>query len=514
MTSFKVAIMGVAAMALSGCATLTHFNKTEVIEDDNDQPILVETAVDAKQRVILSARQWDSSAPTPEPTAPGEGKLEGNWSWRHCAEPSPDVFSVLAASLDGEGTFGLSPTEKQLAASLKGSFSEGASTINRTQTVNLLREMMYRTCERFMNGAYSTDEFTVQAIRDQRAIVAILAIEQLTGSVQTSSRLGSAGGVGDASKVVEILDGALKVADEAQTAAAKAKTAYDGQAATAFEEKDGKKVCKTGSDGDDCRKKKTALDDAEKTAKDKRSHYEALLAVASKGAGGLSATAGGSSQTTTLVNYQPSGTDIAAVAASVENIVEAAYQKPEIELLCIRAILDPSNEDAKGAFDKWPALQNICEEAFRASILISIAERAKGASTEESTALADRAGVSAPAATQSSPPPASATTPRLYIQYGAKAQQAAAAALRDALQADPVTRGGSLRVMEGLDLVPSAPDKNQVRYYFAGDLPAAQSVANLIRKQLGAGEMIEVVQVSTGGKKVAFGTLEFWFRKP
>ena len=38
-----------------------------------------------------------------------------------------------------------------------------------------------------MNGAMSEEQFLVQAARDQRAMIAILAIEQLTGVVLPSS---------------------------------------------------------------------------------------------------------------------------------------------------------------------------------------------------------------------------------------------------------------------------------------------------------------------------------------
>lgn len=58
--------------------------------------------------------------------------------------------------------------------------AEAASTTERIQTINLLRESMYRTCERYLSGAINHESFVVQAGRDWRAMLAILAIEQLT----------------------------------------------------------------------------------------------------------------------------------------------------------------------------------------------------------------------------------------------------------------------------------------------------------------------------------------------
>ena len=60
------------------------------------------------------------------------------------------------------------------------SIAQSAATAERTQTINLLRESMFRTCERYMNGAIDRTSFVVQAGRDWRAMIAILAIEQLT----------------------------------------------------------------------------------------------------------------------------------------------------------------------------------------------------------------------------------------------------------------------------------------------------------------------------------------------
>ena len=65
------------------------------------------------------------------------------------------------------------------------SISESGASIGlRTQTITVLRDMMYRLCERYLNGATTESEFVTQAGRDRRLIVSVLAIEQLTGAVQ------------------------------------------------------------------------------------------------------------------------------------------------------------------------------------------------------------------------------------------------------------------------------------------------------------------------------------------
>ncbi len=103
---------------------------------------------------------------------------------RICSEPPPDVFSAIAASLAANA----SPAKGgAVSVGLSASLSENAATIERTQTINILRESMYRTCERYMSGAISENEFIVQAARDQRVMAAVLAIEQLTGVQKAAS---------------------------------------------------------------------------------------------------------------------------------------------------------------------------------------------------------------------------------------------------------------------------------------------------------------------------------------
>ena len=110
--------------------------------------------------------------------------------YRMCAEPAPDVFSIYALAATAQGNIetnpvaGGAPGQTRAGGNFALSSSETASTIERTQTINLMRESMYRTCERYLSGAISAETMQIQAARDQRAMVAILAIEQLTGIVK------------------------------------------------------------------------------------------------------------------------------------------------------------------------------------------------------------------------------------------------------------------------------------------------------------------------------------------
>lgn len=112
---------------------------------------------DAYQRSVFIAQ-----APSDE-----KGQL------RFCAEAAPDAFSALSASIAAEGNI------KDKTASLNASINQTGTAFARTQTINMLRESMYRTCERYLSGAISKETMIVQAARDQRMMVQILAIEEL-----------------------------------------------------------------------------------------------------------------------------------------------------------------------------------------------------------------------------------------------------------------------------------------------------------------------------------------------
>lgn len=223
---FLIAFVG---FITTGCANWTAINKTKFSTGAASAHF-----VDAKQRALISQR-W---AKYPHTNADGEPNGDGYWYYRFCSEPPPDAFSVIGFALAGdlEGQLlpdGESAEQKQLKASIAQSLSEAGSTIERTQTVNLLRESMFRTCERYLNGALSNTEFVIQAARDQRAMVAVLSIEQLTGIVRPQPTIlvsGSASStpITDPTSLVEELSKAKKDAEAARALADKEKATFDG----------------------------------------------------------------------------------------------------------------------------------------------------------------------------------------------------------------------------------------------------------------------------------------------
>lgn len=139
---------------LCSCANLLTSTKSINLKNSS-------TAIDIKQRVIIR----------------GDKGI--------CAEPSPDAFSGLGMS----NGLSLKSTSGQ-SANLTNSLSESAAFIGlRTQSIQLLRDSMYRLCEGYNSGAISQEDFATMQRRYQNTMMGLIAIEQLTGPVVASQAL-------------------------------------------------------------------------------------------------------------------------------------------------------------------------------------------------------------------------------------------------------------------------------------------------------------------------------------
>lgn len=332
------------SLLLSGCANLNSIYR-EAYLSRNEPSIII---VDAKQRAILTS-------PRPAAVSDSSGKLQFVESYRaFCAEPSPDVFSVLSQAASASGQFGRDTTSINAALQAAFSNSEAGSTIPRTQTINMLREMMYRTCERYMSGALSKLEFPIQAVRDQRIMVSILAIEQLTGAVTPrpvallASSNASSGQ--DMSAAIVRIDDAWQALQAADTKQKQAQSQFDQ-----LEGADPKcsaikaKLDKNEPLSEDETKKKdlcstaqAKLTGAQADRKAASDHYDALKSALGSGGNPLSAGSAGQLFSGATAPGIDQAASISAVSGSVERIVQATFAEDEYQLFCLRA-MDPSS---------------------------------------------------------------------------------------------------------------------------------------------------------------------------
>jgi hypothetical protein len=198
----RVFLFLLTAIALSGCGNLQR--QSRIFQTNQSAGI----TIDASQRAIYSVAKTDI----------------GGRNWQaFCAEPSPDAISALAAS------FGLDLTVTGKALGVAAATQDATASIGlRTQTIQLLRDSMYRLCEGYASGALDETGFGRLQRRYQHVMLALLAIESLTGPVmaQQAAISGNTGaslgkGLGELSKVLGDSAGELakaeKIAADAKT---------------------------------------------------------------------------------------------------------------------------------------------------------------------------------------------------------------------------------------------------------------------------------------------------------
>jgi hypothetical protein len=136
--------------------------------------------LDRGESLVLDAEQW---------AVLNRERYDGR---SICTMPSPDALAAAAAS-------GSLSADNGAGVSGGGAFALGESAASiglRTQSIQLLRDAMFRMCEAHANGAVDDYEFGIMMRRFQGSMVAILAIEQLTGAVVAPPAAVSATGEG------------------------------------------------------------------------------------------------------------------------------------------------------------------------------------------------------------------------------------------------------------------------------------------------------------------------------
>jgi hypothetical protein len=190
----RTAVVSTVLITLSGCtlAELTSINRSFDIEKNTSK------LIDVKQRTVLVSNHRGSTKPIV------------------CAEPSPDALTILSASLSGQVQL-RSGDSGSLAAALA---EAGGSIGLRTQSIQLLRDGFYRLCESYLSGAIDREEYDLLQRRYQANMIALLAIEQLTGAVRAPTVVLASKSIADAGTN---LAGLIQAKDQTQVALDQAK---------------------------------------------------------------------------------------------------------------------------------------------------------------------------------------------------------------------------------------------------------------------------------------------------
>lgn len=210
-SALKKIITVVMLMALlPACAWFNTYHKKKEVSSHGY------TAVDAKQRFLLYGSR------------PGEDGEAGS-SPIYCAEPSPDALSAFASALDLSAQ-----NKKAVLATVKSAMTESAATIGiRTQSIQLLRDAMFRNCEAYMSGAIDSGQFDRLQRSYQKSMVTLVAIEQLARAVAPGQvTINSAASRTSAQNIVELkklLDTATEGLAKSEKKLSEAQTAFKTQ---------------------------------------------------------------------------------------------------------------------------------------------------------------------------------------------------------------------------------------------------------------------------------------------
>ncbi|MCH7945363.1 MAG: hypothetical protein IIC73_05030 [Armatimonadetes bacterium] len=145
-------LMVFCGLAVAGCAS-TIFETFDIQGKS--------LSLDAKQRIVVSTQKGDTNNPTRNIV---------------CAEPSPDALVAISqaagaqANIIGKG-----------GGALSFSLTESAASMGiRTATIQLLRDVLYRACEAYLNGAVNEFGYGLILTSIDDVMITLLAIEGLT----------------------------------------------------------------------------------------------------------------------------------------------------------------------------------------------------------------------------------------------------------------------------------------------------------------------------------------------
>lgn len=170
----RSAVLVFGSVVIAGCANFNSIHRNLDLIGPGVAPEGV--AIDIKQRAIIT-----NTRPGATPSVPGPYVV--------CAEPSPDALSAYVSSLGATGIplpAPSTPTRRgQDPFNVAAVVGETSASVGlRTQSIQLLRDLLFANCLTYLNGASTNDQYYALQRRSQNITLGLLAIEQLTGAVK------------------------------------------------------------------------------------------------------------------------------------------------------------------------------------------------------------------------------------------------------------------------------------------------------------------------------------------
>ena len=211
----KAGAVFAVAFSLAGCGQMTIFETFDLHRG-------VSLSTDARQRVITNVKVNDDSIP---------GQIRPDRVV--CAEPTPEVAVALAnsfglgVSILGQGSGSLSAAQSETLLQLA----------ERTATIQLMRDQLYRACEAYSNGSISGTTYSVIISRINDTMVTLMLGETAAG--KTGRSLGAIGTSANASAQasMQLVADSIKGLDQQATKLAEANQKVDEAETTAKKER-------------------------------------------------------------------------------------------------------------------------------------------------------------------------------------------------------------------------------------------------------------------------------------
>lgn len=333
----KYTISMIIAFSLVGCGTTYSLKSFSPMEG---QPNVA--FIDIKQRAILSGKRVRANGVEPEIVM--------------CAEPSPDALSSLTTELAADAKY-----KDIVTSTLSFSQQEAASFVGlRTQTIQLLRDGMYRLCEGYLTGALSQADFAWLSRRYQRNMVALLTIEQLTRVAQVANIGQTSQSMAAASQSVAQIQADVEKIDEKIDTLGKEKKGLEAEKKT-IDQLPASDTTKTTK----LEEIKSKINDQDRRIKSSSDIREALL-------DGLKTVKGVMAQGSTSVQVLAQGQEQRPsqneeIAKLIANITTTVVLQDDLPTLCFQ-LLDGSRGE-----NIMPELKSSCLDLVRGKVTLQIA---------------------------------------------------------------------------------------------------------------------------------------------
>jgi hypothetical protein len=170
-------VLAVTTLPLLGCAD--HIFRSFNIDHAES------LSVDARQRVVLVTHKG--------------GKTRDRTIV--CTEPQPDI--VKAGATAGRAVASVPPADPSKGTQVAVTSAAGEATALialRSQTIQLLRDGLYRACEAYMNGAIDQHQYNIVLLNIDKLMITLLGVDAI-GTIQ--SRDQNLGGVASDTKEIQ-----------------------------------------------------------------------------------------------------------------------------------------------------------------------------------------------------------------------------------------------------------------------------------------------------------------------